>query len=166
MYSTWIIYICLSTFLLMLCLVKSKLKVFHVPRTNWRSQRMRVISDSAPIGAIKQMHFVIAVMYVCIRVNIPSIYIVGALFFNSSFMHFTLVFCFFFFAVLVLFRHSPFDKSAQGHPKSSGLQRCSIKIAIYLMKMRRCCWRCCCRLLCVPGRVFTVVAMCRCWWTH
>lgn len=68
-------------FLLMLCLVKSKLKVFHVPYTNWRSQRVRVISDSAPIGAIKQMHFVIAVMYVCIRVNIPSIYIVGALFF-------------------------------------------------------------------------------------
>lgn len=61
-------------FLLMLCLVKSKLKVFHVPCTNWRSQRVRVISDSAPIGAIKQMHFVIAVMYVCIRVNIPSIY--------------------------------------------------------------------------------------------
>lgn len=101
MYSTWIIYICLSTFLLMLCLVKSKLKVFHVPRTNWRSQRVRVISDSAPIGAIKQMHFVIAVMYVCIRVNIPSIYSRGSFFLTLLLC--ILLLCFVSFSLLFLF---------------------------------------------------------------
>lgn len=98
------------------------------------------------------MHFVIAVMYMCIRVNIPSIYIVGAIFFLLFFYAFYSCVLFPFSFALVLFRHSPFDKSTRGYPKSSGLQRCSIKIAIYLMKMRRCCWRCCCRCRTVRTR--------------
>lgn len=124
------------------------------------AQSVRFGSDSTPMAGQLSKFILLKQCFIYTPVNIPSIKKYTFNFFlYSSFMHTSVQFL---SLLLFCFVISPFDKSTREWGSKYSLQRCSIKIAIYLMKMRR--WRCCC---CGHTRKgFTVVAMCRCWGTH